>query len=47
MIEELKNTADELSRDGKLDKKLKRRLRFFEILTLIIIHNKAELKNLL
>jgi Trk-type K+ transport system membrane component len=35
MIEELKNTADELSRDGKLDKKLKRRLRFFEILTFI------------
>ncbi|MDQ5883159.1 MAG: hypothetical protein QG654_71 [Patescibacteria group bacterium] len=35
MIEELKNTADELSRDGKIDKKLKRRLRFFEILTFI------------
>lgn len=35
MIEELKNTADELSRDGKLDKKLKRRLRFFEVLTFI------------
>jgi len=35
MIEELKNTADELFRDGKLDKKLKRRLRFFEFLTFI------------
>ncbi|MEZ4113967.1 MAG: hypothetical protein R3B65_00695 [Candidatus Paceibacterota bacterium] len=35
MIEELKNTADELYRDGKLDKKLKRRLRFFEVLIFI------------
>ncbi len=35
MIEELRNTADELSRDGKLDKKLKRRLRFFEILSFV------------
>ena len=35
MTEELKNTADDLSRDGELDKKLKRRLQFFEILTFI------------
>jgi uncharacterized membrane protein len=35
MIEELHKTADELSREGKLDKKLKRRLRFFEILTFL------------
>lgn len=35
MIEELTKTADELSRDGKLDKKLQRRLRIFEILSFI------------
>ena len=35
MIEELKNTADELLREGKLDKKLKRRLWFFEVLCFV------------
>jgi ABC-type amino acid transport system permease subunit len=35
MIEDLKNTADELARDGRLDKKLKNRLRFFEILSFV------------
>ncbi len=35
MIDELTKTADELSRDGKIDKKLKRRLRIFEVLSFI------------
>lgn len=35
MIDELTKTADELSRDGKIDKKLKRRLRVFEILSFL------------
>lgn len=35
MIEELHKTADELAKDGKLDKRLKRRLSFFKVLSFL------------